>query len=179
MTARRRMPVRALVAACAIVLGAASGCGSTKGKADPAAERRAYAQVTKDTAVADLDAAQPGMRARLDAAPGWAVFSTIGARVFVGEAPGGFGVAHDTKTGAETYMRMTEPSYGEGLGSERFRAVFVFRDEKTFREFVDKGWDFRTDAAGSQIDVFQLTDAGLATEPTLAGTRFWRDKGLN
>ena len=107
------------------------------------------------------------------------MFSTIGARVFVGDAPGGFGVAHDTKSGTETYMRMTEPSFGAGLGSEQFRAVFVFRDEKTFREFVDKGWDFATDASGTQIEVFQLTDAGLVTDPTLAGTKFWKDRELN
>jgi len=173
--------MRALVASSslAIVLAGAAGCGSTPGKSDPGAERRAFAQVTKETAVTDLDSAQPGTRARLDAAPGWAVFSTIGARVFVGDAPGGFGVAHDTKSGDETYMRMTVPSYGAGLGFEQFRAVFVFRDEKTFREFVDKGWDFATDVAGSGIEVFQLTEAGRVTDPTLAGTRFRRDRELN
>jgi hypothetical protein len=167
---------RAIAAAAAF---AAAGCGPMH-RANPRGERRAYAQVTKDTAVADLDAAVPGSRARLDEAPGWAVFSTVGARVFVGEEPGGFGIAHDTKSGAETYMRMSEPSYGAGLGSEQFRAVFVFGDEKTFRRFVDDGWEFRTDDPDPAIEVFQLTANGSElTAPTLAGTKFWRDKSLN
>jgi len=168
----------ARAAIVAAALGAAASCGNTH-KVDPVAERRAFAQVTKDTALADLDAARPGARAKLDAAPGWAVFSTVGARMFVGEGGGGLGVARDAKSGAETYMRMSEPGDADGLGQSQFRAVFVFRDEKTFREFVDKGWEFPADASGTGIDVFQLGDGGVVADPALAGTRFWRDRSLN
>jgi hypothetical protein len=167
----------ARAAILAAVLGVAAACSTSR--SDPAAERRAFVQVTKETALADLDAARPDLRARLDAAPGWAVFSTVGARVLVGESGGGFGVARDTKSGAETYMRMSEPDGGDGLRPEEFRAVLVFRDEKAFREFVDKGWDFGTGAAAPAFDVFQLRDGDLVKAPVLAGTRFWKDRSLN
>jgi len=168
----------ARAAILAAVLGAAAACGGTH-KVDPAAERRAFAQVTKETAIAELDAARPGARAKLDAAPGWAVFSTVGARVFVGEAGGGVGVARDTKSGAETYMRMSEPGDVDGFGQAQFRAVLVFRDEKTLRDFIEKGWEFETDDSGTAIEVFQLGDGGVVANPALAGTRFWRDRSLN
>lgn len=170
--------MRAARAAVLVLCAAAAGCGSTV-EADSGGERRAYAQVTKSTTLTDLDAAAPGTGDRLAKAPGWAVFSTIGARVFLGDSPGGFGVAHDTVTGVETYMRMSEPRLGDGAGGEHFRAVFVFRDEKTFRQFVDKGWDFASDSGASGIDVLQLTDAGGLTPPTLTGTKFWKDRELN
>jgi hypothetical protein len=168
----------ARAAIVAAVLGAAVACGSTR-KTDPAAERRAFAQVTRDTTLAELDAARPGARAKLDAAPGWAVFSTVGARMFVGEGGGGVGVAHDAKSGAVTYMRMSEPDSGEGAGQAQFRAVFVFRDEKTFRDFVDKGWQFPADESGTGIDVIRLADGGVVADPAVGGMRFWRDRSLN
>jgi hypothetical protein len=76
-------------------------------------------------------------------------------------------------------MQMSEPSLGPGLGGDEFRAVFVFRDEQTFREFVRRGWEFRTDDPGPAIEVWQLDAGGEITEPVLAGTKYWRDKDLN
>ncbi len=169
-----RVLVPAALAAAFVV---AAGCSTSK--TDPPGERRAFAQVMKGTAFADLDAARPGSSAEIESAPGWAVFSTIGAKAFLGGADGGLGLAHDGRTGAETYMRMSEPSFGFGLGSEQFRAVFVFRDAKTFHRFVDKGWDFRAGEPPPEIEVFRLADGRVAPDPALSGTKFWKDRDLN
>jgi len=73
----------------------------------------------------------------------------------------------------------------------------MFRDQATFQKFVEKGWEFggnadaaarsgeKGDAVGGQVSainnivIYTLTEAGVALQATLAGTKYWKDDELN
>lgn len=47
----------------------------------------------------------------------------------------GRGVAHNNKTGKNTYMKMVSGGVGFGLGVKDFRAIFVFETKEAFDFF--------------------------------------------
>ena len=129
---------------------------------------------------------------------GYAVFNNGGINLILFSAGSGKGVAHDTKSGKDVFMRMATGGVGIGLGIKDYRAVFVFHKRAAFDQFVDKGWDFsgQADAAAkiddkggeanaadsivSGITVYQMTKKGLALQATLQGTKYWKvDKWNN
>lgn len=86
---------------------------------------------------------------------------------------------------------------GLGLGVKDYRVVLVFKNKETMTKFVNSGWEFgaHADAAAkagdkgaeasgeddisSNIEVFSMTEAGLALQATVAGTKYWKDDSLN
>ena len=123
---------------------------------------------------------------------GWAAFDNL--KIAWGfSGGGGNGVAVNKKTGARTYMKMGTVGVGLGLGAQKYQVVFLFQDEKTFKNFVDKGWqaDATAQAAagtagvGGQtgfvngIAIYQITDKGLMASADIAGTKYWKNKKLN
>ena len=123
---------------------------------------------------------------------GWAGFDNL--KIAWGfSGGGGNGVAVNLKSGARTYMKMGTAGIGLGLGVQKYQVIFLFQDEKTFRNFVDKGWqaDASAQAAagtagvGGQtgfvngIAIYQLTDKGLMASADLTGTKYWKNKKLN
>jgi lipid-binding SYLF domain-containing protein len=94
-------------------------------------------------------------------------------------------------------MNMFHVGAGLGLGVKDFRIVFIFTNKNVMRDFVEKGWEFggQADAAAksgekgmaaggeayieSGIIIYQLTEAGVALQATVGGTKFWKDKELN
>ena len=123
---------------------------------------------------------------------GWAAFDNLKI-AFGWSGGGGNGVAVNKGTGARTYMKMGTVGVGLGLGAQKYQVVFLFQDEKTFRNFVDKGWqaDATAQAAagtagvGGQtgfvngIAIYQITDKGLMASADIAGTKYWKHKKLN
>jgi lipid-binding SYLF domain-containing protein len=123
---------------------------------------------------------------------GWAAFDNL--KIAIGwSGGGGNGVAVNKGSGARTYMKMGTVGVGFGLGAQKYQVVFLFQDEKTFRNFVDKGWQADATAqaaagtagAGAQtgfvngIAIYQITDAGLMASADIAGTKYWKNKKLN
>lgn len=123
---------------------------------------------------------------------GYAIFQA--SKVAVGvTGGGGKGVAVNQKTDARTYMKMGTIGVGVGLGGQLYRVVFLFQDEATFRQFVDKGWEAEAQAnaaagraganAGTSftngLAVFQLTDGGLLASADIAGSKYWKNEKLN
>ena len=123
---------------------------------------------------------------------GWAAFDNL--KISIGwSGGGGNGVAVNKGSGARTYMKVGTVGVGVGLGAQKYQVVFFFQDEKTFRNFVDKGWqaDATAQAAagtagvGAQtgfvngIAIYQLTDAGLMASADISGTKYWKNKKLN
>jgi len=140
---------------------------------------------------------EPESRRAIESAAGYAVFSSGGVNVIFFSAAYGSGLAYNNKTGKETFMEMASGGIGIGLGVKDYRLVFVFRTRDAFRQFVDSGWDFsgQADAAAKAsidggefsgaidvmpgVKVYQLTEAGLALQATLQGTKYWTDDDLN
>ena len=139
----------------------------------------------------------PSAEERVSNSAGYAVFSNVGVNLLVLSTGNGYGVAHNNKTGQDTYMKMYSAGVGIGYGVKDFRAVFVFETQAALDRFITQGWAAtaqsdaavvsgdRGDAVNYEIEIapdvklYQLTEAGLALQATLQGTKYLVDKDLN
>ncbi len=170
---------------------ALQGCASAQGET-PDEKRAATHQMADDT-LARLYELRPDLRDHVNSAPGYAVFSNVGTKIFLLSSGNGYGIVHNNRTGEETYMRMNELGVGVGLGVKDFYAVFVFRDEQIMNQFVNSGWEWGGDAdaaakAGEDgaaagvvastnagpIEIYQITESGVALSATVSGTKYWK-----
>lgn len=128
---------------------------------------------------------------------GYATFTNVGVNIILFSAEGGKGMAHNNRTGKNTYMNMASGGIGLGLGVKDFRAVFLFENKKVFNDFVNSGWEAnaQADAAAKVgkeggalnaaitvapgIRLYKLTQNGLAIQATIQGTKYWKDSDLN
>lgn len=128
---------------------------------------------------------------------GYATFTNVGVNLVLLSAEGGKGMAHNNRTGVNTYMNMASGGLGLGLGVKDFRAVFLFEDKKTYETFVRSGWEAnaQADAAAKYeetggainaaetvapgIRLYKMTQSGLALQATVQGTKYWKDEELN
>jgi lipid-binding SYLF domain-containing protein len=147
-------------------------------------------------ALEDFYKADPKLKAEVDSAPGFAVFTTYGLSFGVGGA-GGKGIAHNSKAKSDVYMSIAQASAGLQIGASDTRYLFVFNDAKALNDFIEKGWDASAGAAagagagGSAANAkagageftggkqYALTKAGLQVGAAVAGTKAWKDKDLN
>lgn len=160
-------------------------------------ERRQELQDARQAALKKLFAEKPAAKAEIESAKGYAVFSNIGINVLVVSTGRGGGILRDNRTGKDTYMKMFSAGGGWGMGVKDFSAVFIFETTSALETFVTEGWDFSAQAdanlesesegAGMEsamtampgTKIYQLTDAGVALQATLQGTKFWADEDLN
>ncbi|MDH3475855.1 MAG: hypothetical protein OEM59_19420 [Rhodospirillales bacterium] len=189
----RRKFLALITAATAATLLA--GCMSPQG--DTSAEKRAEARNMRSQTLAKLYAAEPGAKAQIAKAKGYAVFSNVGVNVILLSAGGGWGIARDNATNRDTYMKMASGGLGLGLGVKDFRGVFVFTSRGAMESFIESGWDAsaQADAAAKAADkgdawagavdvapgikLYQITESGLALQATIQGTKYWKDDELN
>ena len=180
-----------LFALCVLLV---AGCATPQG--DTASEQRASIQQMARDTLAEAYRLNPGLQNKVKRAAGYGVFSNRGTKFLVVSSGNGYGLVHDNRTGRDTYMRMAEVGGGLGFGIKDFRALFVFQDGQTLRQFVDSGWDFGGDvgaaaktrteggqvsagASAQGIEIYQFTDRGLELAATVAGTKYWQDEELN
>lgn len=173
-----------------LLLGA---CMSTSGTVD---EKRQLVQDMRDDVLAELYANRPDVRQQVANAPGYAVFSNANVNLIFASFGGGYGIMHNNRTGGATYLRMGEVGLGLGLGVKDFRIVMVFHTDDAMQRFEEYGVAVGAQAdaaavAGEQgaavggeltldnITVYQMTEAGLALQATLKGTKYWPDPALN
>jgi len=160
-------------------------------------EERAAVHKMEDNTLARLYAARPDTRQEIQNAVGYAVFSSGSLAVIWVSAGYGHGVAHDNRTGQETYMESATAGVGLGLGAKDYNTVFVFHDAKAFHDFITTGLDMSGNADASAksgtkgggasgsadilngVRIYQLTDTGLLAQAMLQGTKYWRDSDLN
>ena len=192
---RSRTIAIALLAVCVLV---AAGCRTPKGES--VQEKRSYALQMKSDALSELYAKRPEAKAHIAKAPGYAVFSNIGSKIFMLATGNGFGVATDNRSGKNTYMKMVEAGGGMGMGIKTYRAVYVFNSRQAFDDFLSGNWQVGGDAdAGAEyegkgmsagaalntdqltkpVTVYQFTDKGVSLSAVATGTRYYRDDELN
>lgn len=183
-----------LALSCLAVLLLA-GCASPSGDT-PAQKRQAAAQMRSET-LAKLYAIRPSARQEIRRAEGYAVFSNVGVNLIFLSAGNGYGVLRDNKTGRDVHMKMVTGGIGLGLGVKDFRGVFVFTTREALDRFASDGWDAgaQADAAAKSsdkggayagavsvapgIELYQITENGLALQATIQGTKYWRDDDLS
>jgi lipid-binding SYLF domain-containing protein len=180
-----------LAAMLAVPLGRAAAQGD-----DKEAKRAEIRKMAADTLV-QLYKAEPGAKGKIANAAGYGVFSNFGLTiVFLGGA-GGKGLVHDNTARKDTYMNMAQAQVGIGLGGQKYKAIFIFKDRKTLQNFVEKGWEAGGQAGAAAkagksgaaetvgtsvhegIEIYQLTEAGALLAGTVAGTKYWKDGDLN
>jgi len=160
-------------------------------------QERKELQEARSAAIDKLYREKPAARDEIRNAKGYAVFSNIGLNIgFISSQRGG-GILRDNRTGKDIYMQMFSAGGGWGLGIKDFAAILIFESDEALNQFKTSGWDFsaqadanlESESEGDGVEtaitampgtrIYQLTDAGVALQATLQGTKFWVDEDLN
>ena len=176
--------------ACAMLAGGTARAASPD---EQRAEIRNNAMKTLD----QLYAAQPSARQAVQKAAGYAVFSEISTKILVAGGGGGKGIVVDTISDQETFMLMATLQAGYGMGITKTHLVWVFETEADLKNFIANGYMLGADVnlqvnpgtgggvyqGAAQIQpgvwLYQLSDAGLALDLTVEGTKYFKDPDLN
>jgi lipid-binding SYLF domain-containing protein len=144
----------------------------------------------------DLYKLQPASMAAIQKSAGYAVFDNLGTKILLVSTARGGGMAVNSKTGKETFMKMISLGAGLGVGVKGYRVIFVFENEPALEKFLDSGWEAsgEADAAAKVKEsggaytgstnvapgvwVYEITKNGLALQLTIQGTKYSRDKDL-
>jgi lipid-binding SYLF domain-containing protein len=161
------------------------------------AEKRAETQKMRTETLAKLYKYYPAAKGKIGSAYGYAVFSNAGINLIFASVAAGRGVARNNKTGKDIYMKMASGGVGLGLGVKDFRGVFIFKTKKAFDDFVNDGWEGGAHAdavakgngkggsaegavtVSKDMELYQITETGLALEATIQGTKYFKDDDLN
>ncbi|MDK1020575.1 MAG: hypothetical protein QGD90_02945 [Candidatus Hydrogenedentes bacterium] len=171
-----------------LVFGVASQAAA-QSKAD---EKRSKINTIAKKTLDRLFDDSPHSKKLYNKAYGYAVFDNIKISLMI-SAGGGKGVAVAKKSGTRTYMNMGTAGLNIGLGGQKYQVVFLFEDERTFNNFVEKGWEADANANAvfwkkganaeasfrNGLAVYQLTGTGLMLQADIAGTKYWKNKKLN
>ncbi len=164
----------------------------SEGSKSSAGRKRAKIDAMASETLQELFSKSPKAQELYGKAYGYAVFSNL--KISLGlTGGGGTGVAVNKSNETRTYMRMGTAGLNLGLGGQKYQLVFLFQDSKTFKDFVNKGW--QADASASAvagtagvnaettftngIALFQLTDGGLMLQADISGTKYWKSEKLN
>jgi lipid-binding SYLF domain-containing protein len=155
------------------------------------AKRAKINEVAQDT-LQRLFKENPKAKELYDRAIGWAVFDNTKVAFGV-SGGGGNGVAVSKETGKHAYMKMGTVGVGFGLGVNSYQVVFLFQDDVTLNNFIEKGWQADAGATASAgknaaevktnfvngLAIYQLTDKGLMLNADIAGTKYKLNNKLN
>jgi lipid-binding SYLF domain-containing protein len=161
------------------------------------AEHQRHVREMSGDTLASLYKSDPKAKGVINKSYGYAVFASTNMTAFFISGGFGYGVAHANKTGKDTFMQMASGGVGLGLGAKGFRVIFAFANKAAYDGFIEDGFDFSggVDAAAkvrndggavtgadnirNGVKVYQLTEAGIALQVTLQGTKYFLDKKLN
>jgi lipid-binding SYLF domain-containing protein len=191
-------PFAACVLLAALAFPASAGLFGPKG--DSTEEKRAKVRKDRDEILAKLYATNPEAKDKIKKAAGYGTFNNKNLNLFLLSSGHGYGVVVDNKTGKETFMAMGSLGGGVGIGAKDLSVVFIFKNADVMKKFVDSGWQFGgeadatakagdkggaaakeagIDTGGNVFEIYQMTDAGVALQATVAGTKYWKDSKLN
>jgi lipid-binding SYLF domain-containing protein len=182
----------ALLAACVVGIAPSLQAEEQSWEDLDHASKRAKIDETAEKTLKDVLEGNDKAKELYKDAYGWAGFDNL--KIAFGFAGGGGnGVAVNKKTGNRTYMHVGTAGVGLGIGGKKYQVLFLFQDEQTFTNFVEKGW--QADAqAGAQaggsgvaaqtgfvngIAVYQISDKGLMASADISGTKYWKNDKLN
>jgi len=160
-------------------------------------KKRAKSRKMATETLQDLYKAEPTAQAAIQKSAGYAVFNNMGTNLLLLSTARGAGIAVNSKSKQETFMKMVSAGAGLGVGVKDYRVIFVFENDNALTQFLDSGWSgsAQTDAAAKAGDkgaaysgavevapgvwVYQITKNGLALQITLQGTKYYKDDDLN
>jgi lipid-binding SYLF domain-containing protein len=187
------MRFRTIASSLAVIL-LASGLASAGDSPD---EKREKTRKMADETLQELYKLQPAAQAAIQKSAGYAVFNNMGTNLLLVSTARGSGVAVNSNTKQETFMKMISAGAGLGVGVKDYRVIFVFQNDNALAQFLDSGWSgsAQSDAAAKAgekgaaysgavevapgVWVYQITKNGLALQLTLQGTKYYKDDDLN
>lgn len=180
-----------------------AGCSA---QGDTASQQRASIQKMRSETLNKLYALQPEARSDIQHAKGYAVFANNSSKILLFGFGSGYGVVRNKATGKDTYMKMAQGGAGLGMGIKQQRTVLVFHDKAALETFIRQGYMVGTDANAaakyddkgiapiaastsgvasdtaslpSKVNVYDLTEKGLAAQAMINGYKYWPDAALN
>jgi len=181
--------------ACMLVVALLSAV--VYGGEDDNEKKRAKSRKMATQTLQDLYKAEPTAQAAIQKSAGYAVFNNMGTNLLLLSTARGAGIAINSKSKQETFMKMVSAGAGLGVGVKDYRVIFVFENDNALTQFLDSGWSgsAQTDAAAKAGDkgaaysgavevapgvwVYQITKNGIALQITLQGTKYYKDDDLN
>jgi len=139
---------------------------------------------------------KPALKAAVEKAPGYGVFTTYGVSFIVGGG-GGAGLVHDNQTKQNTFMDVGGASVGLQLGASQTEVLMIFKSAAQMKKFIESGWEAGGSATASagasgatagggraattkdDAETYTLTKNGLQAGLAVGGSKFWKDKDLN
>jgi lipid-binding SYLF domain-containing protein len=170
--------------------------GLASAKDSPDQKREKTRKMATQT-LQELYKLQPTAKSAIQKSAGYAVFNNMGANILLLSTARGAGIAINSKSKQETFMKMMSAGAGLGIGVKDYRVIFVFETDDALAHFLDSGWSGsgQADAAAKAGDkggaysgavqvepgvwVYQITKNGLALQLTLQGTKYYKDDDLN
>jgi lipid-binding SYLF domain-containing protein len=192
MTMKKMMIITLLLMPFAFTV---CGCSSAKGKT-PMEKRQSIADLHEEVIVTMAEK-YPEIKRKIKKSPGYGVFSNLNVNLLIASAGNGFGMVVNNKTGEKTYMKMALGGVGLGLGVKDFRQLMIFQTTDALNNFVEKGWEVGAHADASAkagdkggavnsagdissgMEIYQVTENGLALQATVSAAKYWKDKELN
>jgi len=171
--------------------------GSLANAGDSPDQKREKTRKMAAATLNDLYKLEPTSKDLIQKAAGYAVFNNMGTNLFLLSTARGGGVAVNSQTKQDTFMKMISAGAGLGVGIKDYRVVFAFESNDALARFLDSGWSgsAQADAAAktsksggaysgaAQVEpgvwVYQITKKGLALQLTLQGTKYYKDDDLN
>jgi len=187
------MRFRTIAALAGIVL--LTTC-SLSAKDTPDQQRDKIRKMAAQT-LTELHKLQPASREAVQKSAGYAVFDNMGTNLLLLSTARGSGIAINSKTKQDTFMKMISAGAGLGVGVKDYRVVFIFETAPALAQFLDSGWagETQADAAAKSksgggafsgavmvapgVWVYQITKKGLALQLTLQGTKYSKNDDLN
>ena len=180
---------------CLMLAAFVAGCGPDKSLS--ITERQKLVGDMETQTLQKLYTQDAAAEAKVKNAAGYGVFANGNVNVILASFGGGYGVVVDNATSQRTYMKMGTGGLGLGIGAKDYRQVFIFKTNEVLNKFVTSGWEFggHADAAakagesggaldaegaiGKDIEVYSMTESGLALQATVTGAKYWKDDDLN
>lgn len=186
-----------------VAMTALAGCSA---QGDTASQQRASIQKMRNETLNKLYTLQPEARSDIQHAKGYAVFANNSSKILLFGFGSGYGVVRDKATGKDTYMKMAQGGAGLGMGIKQQRTVLVFHDKAALETFIRQGYMVGADANAaakyddkgiapiaasangvakdtsslpSKVNVYEITDKGLAAQAMVNGYKYWPDDELN
>ena len=182
------------IAQVLVVICFATSVASAKDSPD---QKRDKTRKMASQTLQDLYKLQPTAQGAIQKSAGYAVFNNMGTNLLLLSTARGAGIAVDSKSKQETFMKMISAGAGLGVGVKDYRVIFMFENNKALAHFLNSGWSGsgQADAAAkagktggaysgaTQVEpgvwVYQITKNGLALQLTLQGTKYYKDDDLN
>jgi lipid-binding SYLF domain-containing protein len=129
------MRLKMITCVLAVALLSAIGCSAT----DENEEKKKKSRKMAARTLQDLCKLDPPSQAAIQKSAGYAVFSNTGVNLLLSTA-GGSGIALNSKTKQETFMKMVSAGAGLDVGVKDYRVIFAFDNDKAFIQILDSGW---------------------------------------